>query len=144
MSTPPTQMLPPDTYTITSAADLASLRGPRAIPFMRNQRVRIEIDGLSADQARAWEAKLDAANGTCGCDEGALGALLGVGLTIAWYWTTSDPRLLVGLSLVLPSLVAGAVVGKTFGLARGRLRFSRTVAEIARTLESRRFTAVNL
>ena len=122
-------------FTIRTASDLDSLLAARWRGWSR-RRVRIELalPGLTARDRARYERSLSRAASACGCAEAAAcGLVSAAGVAFAAFQTTptwSFWTAAIGIGWVAVAFVAGVVIGKLFGLALARRRFSRLVSEL--------------
>lgn len=86
----------------------------------RHRQFRVELPTLSTDDNLALERRLGQHYRACGCNEGAVGLLLGV-LVSAVVWIVAPPYTWIGNTVATIALsLALSAMGKGFGLWRSR------------------------
>jgi hypothetical protein len=113
-------------------------RGPRAVPT--SVPILIDDPSLTSVQRAEWESRLSRLYNECGCHEGALGLLAAFPVLLALFlWRQPGFGLLDpgGIALLVALPLLGAIAGKLLGLAVGRLRLRRAVAELSALIEAR-------
>jgi hypothetical protein len=97
---------------------------------LRHREVVVCVPGLSPEARASTAQRLTDLLAACGCDTGAVGMVVGAVLTVVALLAGHHHSALglVALSpLVLAGTLAGAGVGKAFGLARSRRRFRHEI-----------------
>ena len=113
-------------------------RGPRAVPS--SVPILIDDPTLTLVERTRWESRLTALYNECGCHEGALGFVAAFPVLLALLlWSQPGFGLLEpgGLALLVVLPLVGAIAGKLLGLAVGRLRLRRAVAELSALMYAR-------
>ena len=125
---------------VRTARDVETLRvGLRALHRLPNRGIPVALDGLDPKETKRFEARIRAYIRACGCAEGGIAALLGIGASFAWilrHIYQRGPRLR-DVALVIAALLLGVALGglgKLLGLAIARLRFVRSCDEIMRLI----------
>jgi hypothetical protein len=104
----------------------------RAVRRRPTPRIELALPTLEPGEARRWEQRLNRLLNGCGCDEGAVGLLGGLAVSLAmtllgWPYPLS---LAAAISAVASAAVGGAVAGKLTGQQRGRRRARREALEL--------------
>ena len=120
---------------VRSAADLAALRSGRIrVP---HGVLRLELPGLSEEEARTLGIKLTLLRHECGCSIGALVAYPTLVAVAAWQvvhppaWAD---RLLTRVGVTAGLVVLAGAIGKGIGIVRARVRLRREVDALVRRL----------
>jgi hypothetical protein len=118
---------------IRHPSQLAALTVWRLMPSLGPGRVLIDAEAASADRVRSWERQLSRLQTACGCEQGALGLLVGVIgymlfllLRSGGWGHPARKEFLIGLGVV----VATTCVGKLLGLWLAQRRLDRVIKEI--------------
>lgn len=118
---------------IRHPSQLAALRAWHLFPPRSRDRLAIDAQGSSAEHIRSWERQLNGLRSACGCEQGALGlivGLVGYGLFLllrsGGWGHPGRKELWLGLGVV----VATTSAGKLLGLVVAQLRLKRVIAEI--------------
>ena len=118
---------------IGSPSELAEVGAWRMTPSHARERVRLEAPGAPLEKVRAWEAQLTRHQSPCGCEQGALGLVIGVAGSLAYLllrpggW--GDPgwrEFWIGLTVV----VVATSLGKLFGILFAKHKLRRITREI--------------
>ena len=118
---------------IRHPSELATLSVWRLIPSLAPSRVLISADAASADRVRSWERQLSRLQTACGCDQGALGLLVGATGYMAFLFLRSGgwghpgrKEFWIGFGVV----IATTSLGKLLGLWLAQRRLDRVIREI--------------
>ena len=97
------------------------------------RRVSLDLDSLRPDESRAFQTRLNRLGAACGCEMGALMAVLGVAGYFGHLWGTvgspshwSSGDVLWGGAVFL----VAATIGKLVGLAGARIRLIRQLERL--------------
>lgn len=112
----------------------SELNALTTLPFLRTRgRGTLRLGGVMANlpEREMWERELNRNYYACGCDTGAKGLLigLGVGLIVAAVSLRAMGAWQIA-GVVLGAAIAGAILGKIAGLLRAQGRLNRVVREI--------------
>jgi hypothetical protein len=118
---------------ITDPSELDSLDSWRVGPPAQTTQLQLKVNGAAAEKVRAWERQLTRHQSPCGCEQGAVGLLVGV-VGYLFYlvlrpggWAHAGWR-----ELWTGCVVVGitASVGKLLGILLGRRKLRRLIREI--------------
>jgi hypothetical protein len=115
-----------EVVVMRNASDLQRLVGAK-----RGLRFCLDLPGLTNEENRALERRLQANLNACGCSEATVGLFVGFALDIlAW-------ALFPGVSGIVLALMPVVLMasGKIFGLRRSKVRLQRVVSEAVRSIE---------
>jgi hypothetical protein len=96
-------------------------------------RVQIEAEGASAERVRMWESQMSRLQGACGCEQGAIGLIGGLGVYLLFLllrpggWGHPGRReFWIGFGLI----VGTTSVGKFLGLLLAQRKLKLVIKEI--------------
>ncbi|HYW74118.1 MAG TPA: hypothetical protein VE961_24050 [Pyrinomonadaceae bacterium] len=117
---------------ITDPSELDSLDSWRVIPPAQTTQLQLEIDGAAMEKVRAWERKLMRQQSPCGCEQGAVGLLVGVFGYLLYVLIRPGWAHLGWRELWIGCVVVGftASVGKLLGILWGRRKLRRLIRQI--------------
>ena len=113
----------------------------RALRIRPRPRLLLDLAELDCVEQRHWEDQLNRALRACGCAEGAAGVLMAVLACVGSFvggasWLPRTEWAMAGAAL--GSVIAGALIGKTTGVMRGRWSAHRLAGELTRLVVQRR------
>jgi hypothetical protein len=115
---------------IQSPEELGKLASITSV-FKRYTRVNLNLEGMDADKQKTYEEKINRFYGACGCGEGKFFVLLGFLTFIGYSYSKSSLQftwLNAGKGFLF--CLAGAAVGKLFGLYRAHLKLRKVIREM--------------
>lgn len=104
--------------------------------LLASAQLRVALESLPESTRRAHERLLHRLTHACGCEEGAAGALILVGIVLGRFlytlshWSLLNVARLAGQ--ILLAFVVGGVAGKFLGLAVARIRLHALCQRIER------------
>jgi hypothetical protein len=128
---------------VRTALDVQALRtGVRALRRLPGKTLTVALDGVDPGESQRFEARVRAYIRACGCAEGGVAALIGIGAMLTWGLVPifqRGPRLR-DLLVVIAALPLGALLGgagKLIGLGMARRRFVSSCDEIIRLMKNK-------
>jgi hypothetical protein len=119
--------------TIQDPSELGSLDSWRFVPPQETTELQLKVNGAAAEKVRAWERGLTRHQSPCGCEQGAVGLLIGVFGYLCYLllrpggWAHAGWReFWIGCVVVAFT----ASVGKLLGILSGRRKMRRLIREI--------------
>jgi hypothetical protein len=102
--------------------------------MMRLEPSDLDLSAVPPAAFAAWLEERARYQRECGCEAGAVGAVVGFAALVAWKLpgstTLSTRGAIVALGELLLVTVFAALVGKLVGLARARARFRRVTLQL--------------
>jgi hypothetical protein len=125
---------------VRTALDVATLRAnPGGVRKLPAPGLRVALEGVESHESARFEARIRAYIRSCGCAEGGIAALVGIGALLVPTLVSiyhRGPRVR-DLGLLMGAVLLGAVLGglgKLVGLTMARLRFLRSCDKILKML----------
>jgi hypothetical protein len=128
-----------DSIVVVSAPEDLSLLVKRGVSALRRHTVLLRLSGLGSHEAGKWEQRLNRETRACGCEEGALGIVVGIFLLFGYVFTHRDAFAIApARTAIIAALfvVTSAIVGKSLGLLAARRRLTRALLELQLLLEN--------
>jgi hypothetical protein len=128
-----------NSYSLLVLADHQDLKklGMSLSSILSVHAVQLRIPGLPAEEQSSWQSRIDKHLEACGCGQGLIGTVFFLGiycvyrsidpLEQSWggWWT---------IGAGFGTAIAGAALGKTWGLLRARLQLRKTLRALELSL----------
>lgn len=128
---------------VRTSDDVQALRADvRAVRRLPAKTLSVALEGIDPIESERFETRIRTYIRACGCAEGGIAALIGMGAMLAWGLLPIFQRglrakdlLVLIAALPLGALLGGA--GKLLGLAMARVRFVSSCDQLIRLMNNK-------